>query len=107
MKWIKLFDSQANFLERVVLDRIFNISVNGILISILRKEQDIFAFKSTCPHAGASLADGFVNNFNEIVCPLHGYRFSLKDGKEKSRHSCELPLYATSLREDGFYIGLK
>jgi len=107
MKWIKLFDNQAKFQERVVLERIFNVSVNGILVSILRKEQGIFAFKSTCPHAGASLSDGFVNNSNEIVCPLHGYRFSLHDGKEKSGHSCELPLYATSLREDGFYIGLK
>lgn len=107
MKWIKLFDSQAKFQERVVLGRIFNVSINGILISILRKEQDIFAFKSTCPHAGASLAEGFVNYSNEIVCPLHGYRFSLIDGMEKSGYSCELPLYATSLREDGFYIGLR
>jgi 3-phenylpropionate/trans-cinnamate dioxygenase ferredoxin subunit len=107
MKWIKLFDSQAEFQEKVVFERIFNVSVNGILISILRKEQGIFAFRTTCPHAGASLANGFVNSSEEIVCPLHGYRFSLKDGKEKSGHSCELPLYATDMRENGFYVGLR
>lgn len=33
-----------------------------------------------CPHAGASLGDGWCNEHGSVVCPLHLVAFDLKDG---------------------------
>ncbi len=39
-----------------------------------------FAIEDACNHAGASLTDGPVEG-ETIVCPMHGFVFSLKDGR--------------------------
>ena len=41
---------------------------------------EIFAMEDACNHAGASLAEGWLEG-KCIVCPMHGYVFDLKDGK--------------------------
>ncbi len=107
MKQIKIFDSREVALQRLIENRPFTVSLNNLKICLVRYGSFISAFKSACPHSGTSLSEGFVNSENEIVCPLHGYRFSLIDGSEKSGHSCELYLYGTELREDGLFINLK
>jgi 3-phenylpropionate/trans-cinnamate dioxygenase ferredoxin subunit len=39
-----------------------------------------YALEDACNHAGASLAEGFLND-GCIACPMHGYVFSLRTGK--------------------------
>ncbi|MBC7391674.1 MAG: Rieske (2Fe-2S) protein [Opitutaceae bacterium] len=107
MKQIKLFDSREKALENLIENKPFTVSINGLKICLVRNNSGISAFKSTCPHAGASLSEGFVNFNNEIVCPLHGYRFNIFDGSEKSGHSCELFIYGLELRDDGLFITLR
>ncbi len=38
------------------------------------------ALEDACNHAGASLTEGYVRGGDRIVCPMHGYVFSLTDG---------------------------
>lgn len=40
----------------------------------------VFALEDACNHAGASLAEGWVEG-GCIVCPMHGYAFELRTGK--------------------------
>lgn len=107
MKWIKIFASSEQAMETVKENKPFTVSLSGTLICLVRMEGRFSAFKAFCPHAGASLSDGFVNPYGEIVCPLHGYRFSLRDGREKSGHSCELSLYSVEIREEGVFLGIR
>jgi nitrite reductase/ring-hydroxylating ferredoxin subunit len=39
-----------------------------------------FAIEDACNHAGASLAEGSLRG-ERIVCPMHGYVFSLRSGE--------------------------
>jgi len=39
------------------------------------------AIADRCTHNGASLSQGRLTAFGEVVCPLHGYRFRLMDGR--------------------------
>jgi len=39
-----------------------------------------YAIEDACNHAGASLAPGYVEDAC-IVCPVHGYKFSLQSGE--------------------------
>ncbi len=48
------------------------------------------AVSATCPHAGLPLDDARVDA-DHVVCPWHGYRFSLVDGRNTQGHACRLP----------------
>ncbi len=40
-----------------------------------------WAIEDACNHAGASLAEGFLRGGDRIVCPMHGYVFSMRTGE--------------------------
>lgn len=41
---------------------------------------EAFAIEDACNHAGASLAEGWIEE-KCVVCPMHGYVFDLANGK--------------------------
>ena len=41
---------------------------------------EVFAIEDACNHAGASLAEGWLED-RCVVCPMHGYVFELSSGK--------------------------
>ena len=55
--------------------------VNDTDIAIFKVKNKIYAVSNVCPHQQASkIFEGFVEN-NCVVCPLHGWTFSLKTGE--------------------------
>lgn len=54
-------------------------SVNGRMIAVFLSEGEYLAISDTCPHMGASLGAGAVDN-GAVSCPWHAWRFSLKNG---------------------------
>jgi nitrite reductase (NADH) small subunit/3-phenylpropionate/trans-cinnamate dioxygenase ferredoxin subunit len=55
------------------------VAVVGKLIAIFLDNGTYYAIDDTCPHMGASLADGYVENCT-VTCSWHGWRFRLTDG---------------------------
>lgn len=53
--------------------------VNGKMIAIFHVNGEYTAIGDTCPHMGASLAAGYVEE-GVVICPWHAWRFSVKDG---------------------------
>ena len=49
-------------------------------VLVVFDEGRFFAIEDACNHAGASLEPGYVENAC-IVCPVHGYKFSLETGE--------------------------
>jgi 3-phenylpropionate/trans-cinnamate dioxygenase ferredoxin component len=43
-------------------------------------EGEVFAIEDACNHAGASLAEGWIED-KCVACPMHGYVFELETGK--------------------------
>ena len=43
-------------------------------------EGEVFAIEDACNHAGASLAEGWIED-QCVACPMHGYVFDLRSGK--------------------------
>lgn len=59
-------------------------------IVVVRLGDEVFAIEDSCNHAGASLAKGPVTADDCIVCPLHGYAFSLRSGAlVRPRNLCD------------------
>lgn len=107
MQWIKLFGSQQEAEERLTDNKPFTVAIDALRICLLKNEKGLFAFRAYCPHAGASLSEAFCNAQNEIVCPLHGYRFELHTGRETTGHSEELTTYPLRVEHDGVFLGLR
>ncbi|MCE2733978.1 MAG: Rieske 2Fe-2S domain-containing protein, partial [Flammeovirgaceae bacterium] len=57
-----------------------------------------------CTHNKASLSQGKLNAFEEIICPWHEYRFNLKTGRECAGRSADLQTWQTEKKEDGLYL---
>jgi 3-phenylpropionate/trans-cinnamate dioxygenase ferredoxin subunit len=81
--------------------------VNGKTITLIRSATQIFACAHKCPHAAGILADGFIDATGNIVCPLHRYKFDLKNGRNTSGEGYYLKTYLTEHREDGLFIGFE
>jgi len=55
------------------------VSVKGKLIAVFVEQGRHFAINDTCPHMGASLSGGHLEN-GIVTCPWHAWRFRLADG---------------------------
>jgi nitrite reductase (NADH) small subunit/3-phenylpropionate/trans-cinnamate dioxygenase ferredoxin subunit len=53
--------------------------VNGRMVAVFCVGGEYSAINDTCPHMGASLASGYVED-GVVMCPWHAWRFCVKDG---------------------------
>ena len=65
----------------------------------------VFAIEDACNHAGASLAEGWLEE-KCVVCPMHGYVFDLANGKLlRPKGLCsDQRTYRTSIEGDDIVI---
>ena len=106
MKWFKIFkDTQS--VGGAFADRSIRLVKAGSYeVALVFNGQDLIAVNNRCPHMQEGLSNGKINNFNEIVCPLHEYRFNLQTGQESSNRCEPLAVYKIEEREDGVYLGI-
>ncbi|MVT06995.1 Rieske (2Fe-2S) protein [Chitinophaga tropicalis] len=83
------------------------IEVSGKKICMTRYNGQLYAFAYKCPHAGGIMADGYIDDSGNVVCPLHRYRFNVKNGYNSSGEGFYLKTYPLEDREDGIYLGLE
>jgi nitrite reductase/ring-hydroxylating ferredoxin subunit len=84
-----------------------NIAVaemNGKKVCIAKFKEQVFAFAYKCPHAGGILADGYIDALGNIVCPLHRYKYDMKNGRNISGEGYYLKHWAVEIREDGVFV---
>lgn len=53
--------------------------VNGKLVGLFRVDDEYFAINDICPHMGASLSSGYMQD-GKVMCPWHAWRFDVRDG---------------------------
>ena len=54
-------------------------AVNGRMVAVFNLKGKYEAIDDFCPHMGASLAGGYVEN-GIVTCPWHAWRFKVCDG---------------------------
>lgn len=100
----KLFDSQAKAKEILEHNQPRLIRAGDKEICIVRSHESLFAFQNECSHMGENLHHGKVNYLNEIVCPLHTYRFKISTGEETQQRCTALKTYAIIDLPEGIFI---
>ncbi|HJQ40942.1 MAG TPA: Rieske 2Fe-2S domain-containing protein [Thermoanaerobaculia bacterium] len=56
------------------------VTADGVAVVLVKQGDEIFALRETCTHLGGPLSEGKIDG-DGIVCPWHGSRFCLKDGR--------------------------
>ncbi|MBP2624708.1 MAG: non-heme iron oxygenase ferredoxin subunit [Nitrosopumilaceae archaeon] len=85
----------------------YKTKVDGNEILIINDNGNFYAVDDMCTHAGASLADGKLEDGN-ITCDWHGAKFNYKNGELKKFSSKidNLRSYRISLEAEDIFIEL-
>lgn len=80
------------------------VNADGKRICVGRFREELFAFALKCPHASGHLSEGFIDPLGNVVCPLHRYKFCMKNGRNVSGEGYYLKHWPVEVREDGIYV---
>ncbi|PKO07636.1 MAG: biphenyl 2,3-dioxygenase [Chloroflexi bacterium HGW-Chloroflexi-3] len=72
-------------------ERIF-IDVDDMAVVIFNIAGDVYAIEDRCTHDDGPLGEGEIEGF-EIICPRHGARFDVRDGRALSLPASEPTCY--------------
>ena len=67
-------------------------------LAVFRQGEDVRVIGDTCPHAGGSLAGGFIRD-GVVHCPWHGWPFRLADGKCPHNEAINVPTYEARIAD--------
>jgi nitrite reductase/ring-hydroxylating ferredoxin subunit len=98
----------ANHISEIVFspNGLTEITVAGKPICLSLHHNTLHACTQKCPHAGGILTEGYLDVHGHIVCPLHGYKFSPKTGRNISGEGFYLKTFPVEIRPDGVFIGM-
>ncbi len=74
------------------------IDVHGKTIAIFHSGGSYFAIDDTCPHMGASLSSGCVED-GIVTCPWHYWRFRLNDGAWADNPRVKIGCYPVKIND--------
>ena len=57
-----------------------HIEIDGVGIAVFKLDDAFYAIEDVCTHDGGLLTGGCIEN-DQIICPRHGARFSIKTGE--------------------------
>ena len=81
------------------------VTVGGKEVAVFNDEGKLYAIDDRCPHAGASLAGGYVEN-GVVTCPLHAWRFRLSDGAWADNPKLKVGCYPVAVADGQVRISL-
>ncbi|HEX5470515.1 MAG TPA: Rieske (2Fe-2S) protein [Lacipirellulaceae bacterium] len=58
-----------------------SFQVGDRLVAVFLRGGRYFAIDDLCPHMGASLGAGYLDDQGVVTCPWHAWRFCVRDGK--------------------------
>jgi len=69
------------------------VEIDGHRLAVFLYNGQPSVMDDTCPHAGGSMSGGWIDDAACAVCPLHGWGFSLKDGRIKGSGAAMISVY--------------
>jgi len=79
------------------------LEVNRKVIAVFRVGEEYFAIDDQCPHMGAGLSGGFVED-GIVTCPWHYWRFRLTDGTWADNPRVKIGSYPVKIVDDEIRI---
>jgi 3-phenylpropionate/trans-cinnamate dioxygenase ferredoxin subunit len=102
--FVKIADSidQLHFAE----NNIAVVFARHKKICIAKSGSGLTAFSAVCPHASGDLSGGVLDKNGNIICPVHGYRFSTSSGRDSNGEGYFLKIYTLEQTAEGIFLRL-
>ncbi len=68
-------------LEDLQEGKIYRFSEGNIDAVVVIWNGNVYAYRNSCAHQGAPLHDGYITEEGNIVCPFHGFQYSVLSGE--------------------------
>ena len=81
------------------------VKFQGKDVAVFNVKGRLMAIQDSCPHQGASLADGRVTGM-QVTCHRHDWVFSLETGLEATRSRLSARVYEVKLSDQGVFLRL-
>jgi nitrite reductase/ring-hydroxylating ferredoxin subunit len=75
-------------------------------IAVFKRSGELCAIENVCPHEGGQLSKGRMEG-DEVVCPIHGYRFHIKTGACSTAPGLKAKTFEVSKHGEAFKINLQ
>jgi nitrite reductase (NADH) small subunit/3-phenylpropionate/trans-cinnamate dioxygenase ferredoxin subunit len=79
--------------------------VEDKVVGVFNCDGEILAINDICPHAGASLSAGYVEE-KTVSCPWHAWRFNLCDGTWCDNPKLKVDSYPVKVESGRILVGL-
>jgi ferredoxin-nitrite reductase len=79
------------------------IRVKGDEMAVFKRDGQVYAIQNICPHEGGQLSKGWLEG-DEVVCPLHGYKFHLKTGRCSTDPALKAKIFKLIAHGDGLTV---
>lgn len=104
LNWVKVAESVADI--PFGDNHLAEVDAGGKRICVGQHESKLFAFAPKCPHASGAFVQGFIDAQGNVVCPLHRYKFCMKNGRNVTGEGYYLKHWPVKLSEEGVFVGL-
>jgi nitrite reductase (NADH) small subunit/3-phenylpropionate/trans-cinnamate dioxygenase ferredoxin subunit len=81
------------------------VEVAGKLIAVFRAPNGFFAIDDCCPHMGASLSGGYLED-GIVTCPWHAWRFRLADGAWADNPRIKIGCHTVRIEGDAVQVAV-
>lgn len=105
INWVKVAESVAEI--SFGINNLAQLTAADKQVCIGRYKGELFAFAAKCPHASGFFAEGFIDALGNVVCPVHRYKFCMRNGRNISGEGYYLKHWPVDVKEDGVYVGLE
>ncbi|HVG15979.1 MAG TPA: Rieske 2Fe-2S domain-containing protein [Chitinophagaceae bacterium] len=105
LNWVKVAENEKEipFNE----NNLAEIITEERVICLGRHNGEMFAFAARCPHASGLFVNSYIDAMGNVVCPIHRYKFCMRNGKNVTGEGYFLKNWPVELREDGVFVGLQ
>ena len=79
------------------------VPVDGRMVAVFRQGDQWYAIDDLCPHMGASLAEGYVDE-NTVTCPWHAWRFCIQDGTWEDNPRVKVDCFEVKIEGDNVLV---
>jgi 3-phenylpropionate/trans-cinnamate dioxygenase ferredoxin subunit len=104
VNWVKVAESIAEI--PFGTHNLAEVMADEKRICIGKFKEEFFAFAAKCPHASGLFVNGFIDALGNVVCPLHRYKFCMKNGRNVSGEGYYLKHWPVEIRDGGVFVGL-
>jgi len=68
-------------------------AIGDKLVAVFNRDGSYYAIDDLCPHMGASLGAGQLDEEGAVTCPWHAWRFDVCDGTWRDNPRLKIPSY--------------